>query len=62
MMHKTGRGAKFTKCNPVVEGYPILRNLTHSEALKLERQYKKLTSAKKEELMKKAVLVSIDSI
>ena len=52
LKHKTGRGAKFTKCNPVVEGHPILMNLTHSEALKLEREYKKLPSAKKEELLK----------
>lgn len=55
-MHRTGKGAKFTKMNPVVEGCPVLFNLTRSEALKLEHQYKKLPSAKKEELMKKGML------
>ena len=49
--HATGKGAKFTRIYKPVVGAVLVRHLTRSEALKLERKYKKLDARTKRVLV-----------
>ncbi len=55
--HASGKGAKFTRIYKPVVGAVLVRGLNHSEALKLERKYKKLDARTKRVL----VLSNIES-
>jgi len=45
--HASGKGARFTRVYKPTCGAILVRNLTRSEALKLERKYKKLDARTK---------------